>query len=213
MEPEIITAQISLERLLKSNFKVLKSDIAKSMKIDKTVGGMIDKLIDNKEVPMETPISLSKAREIIEDAKELHPEIRLQEMATELTPEMLDSIITLLNKLVEAVPETEGASEIARFAWKCRLIDNPFWILHLMGNRQMTPLDVAMLKEIYPAIHTVIIEQIVDTLVENMKDINKLPRPLKFMLSMLLEIPVLNEAAVKAYTISDNVKPTDLKVQ
>jgi len=37
MEPEIITAQISLERLLKSNFKVLKSDIAKSMKIDKTV--------------------------------------------------------------------------------------------------------------------------------------------------------------------------------
>ena len=159
MEPEIITAQISLERLLKSNFKVLKSDIAKSMKIDKTVGGMIDKLIDNKEVPMETPISLSKAREIIEDVKELHPEIRLQEMATELAPEMLDSIITLLNKLVEAVPETEGASEIARFAWKCRLIDNPFWILHLMGNRQMTPLDVAMLKEIYPAIHTVIIDR------------------------------------------------------
>ncbi len=52
-----------------------------------------------------------------------------------------------------------------------------------------------------------------NNLVEEMIEINSLGRPLKMMLAILLKTPILDEVTVKAYSVSDNVKATDLKIQ
>lgn len=214
MNPEILAAIFSLSKIIGlSKFTVKKSDVVKATNFEKELKKQTLDILKGKELTQPTTVKLSEIESIIEKVKDLSVEERLKTLAPSADVGLIGPMNEVLNYLQETVPETEGASELARYTWKCRVVDNPLWILHLISGSQLTPLDVGCLERVYPDIYQAMITSFMNNLVEEMIEINSLGRPLKMMLAILLKTPILDEVTVKAYSVSDNVKATDLKIQ
>lgn len=214
MNPEIFAALISIPKLIGlTKLTVNKSDVAKSIRFEKDLNNMTSSILKGKSIDMPVTVKLSDAETLIEAIEDLSPSKRLQEIANIADVGVIPILDNVLNLLPTFVPETKGASELARFIWKARMIDNPLWAVGLISQSQLTPLEVTCLELAYPDIYQAIIQSFMGNIIENKIEINTLGRPLKMMLAMLLKTPVLDDTVVKAYTVSDNVKPTNLKVQ
>ena len=214
MNPEILAAIFSLSKIIGlSKFTVKKSDVVKATNFEKELKKQTLDILKGKELTQPTTVKLSEIESIIEKVKDLSVEERLKTLAPSADVGLISPMNEVLTYLQQTIPETEGASDLARYTWKCRVVDNPLWILHLISGSQLTPLDVGCLERVYPDIYQAMITSFMNNLVEEMIEINSLGRPLKMMLAILLKTPILDEVTVKAYSVSDNVKATDLKIQ
>jgi len=214
MNPEIYIALVNIQKLLGlTKLTINKSDVAKSVRFEKDLNTQTLAILKGKVLPQPDTVKLAEIDVIIEKVKDLSIEDRAQSLALIADEGVINPVIDTLTYLQNTLPETEGASELARYTWKCRVVNDPLWVLYLISTSQLTPLDIACLEQVYPDIYNAMVTSFMTNLVENLIDINTLSRPLKLMLGTLLKTPILNSEVVKAYQISDNVRPTELKVQ
>lgn len=214
MNPEILVAVLPLNKVIGlSKLSVNKSDAVKATKFDDNIKKYTLDILKGKQVNQPMTIKLSEAEDIIKKVKDMSVDERMKTIAPVADVGVIGPMSELLTYLQETLPETEGSSELTRYIWKCRIVDNTLWILHLISNSQLTPIDVECIERVYPDIYQAITQSFVNNIVEEMIEIESLKRHQKMMLSMLLKTPVLDDVTIKAYQISDNVKPTNLKVQ
>ena len=215
MEPETLVALIDIFKLVGLKpFSVTKSDMNKALNFEDTLLKHTKSIIKGKSVKIGTNVKVSDAEKLIEAIATSDITNIAQDLVkdTGASPDVMVVLADVISYLQTIIPEVDGKSELTRFIWKCRMIDNPFFILQLVSEFKLTPLDVTSLKEAYPETYKIIVQAFINTLVEEVKDVKELRRPLKMMIAMLLESPILDDKTVKAYTISENYKPTELNV-
>jgi hypothetical protein len=215
MSPETLVALIDINEVVGLKpLKISKSDIVKAIDLEDNIYKLTGKIIKNKPISITTKVKLSDAEKLAEAIMEADVSHQIQDLfsndfSTIEVGGLLGDIIAYLQK---SLPISEGASDMTRFIWKCRIIDNPLYILQLIATHQLTPLEVTCLKEAYPDTYDAIVQGFISNIIEEIKDVSKLHRPLKLMIAMLLESPILDDNTIKAYSTSENIKPTQLNL-
>jgi hypothetical protein len=90
-------------------------------------------------------------------------------------------------------------SEDTRFLWKCRIAENPYYIMNLFSQRQLTAQDVECLRAMYESIYQELSTQLVTYIIENYSTDASISRPLRTMLSIFLGQPVIKLEQLVAY--------------
>ena len=217
MNPEILSAILSLEIILgKGRFKVLKSHIAEALKLEKRLDDLVLKVLKQEPVEMESPIKLSDAAELRDAVISLNIATLLEDIMPKLEDQGVGletgtKLADILAYLQEVVPPVEGQSLMNKFVWRCRVIDNPLWVLKLISENQLTGIEVEALSAAYPALYEGMIGTFVEKITEEFTDIQDLPRNTRLMLAGLMGVPALDQKTLMAY--SESEKPNPVSIQ
>ncbi len=98
-------------------------------------------------------------------------------------------------------------SNDTRFLWKARICDNPFYILRLFAEQQLTGADVECLKAARPQEYDAITSSFIAFLARTYKADTALPRRLRIMLAILFQSPTIKLEQLVSYKKSDVEKP------
>lgn len=220
MTPEFLIAVLGLRRILgETPFKVLKQDVAKALKMPTTLEKEAMLVLRQEPGEQRSPLQFSDLAWIKQRLSDLDngaqmrtilPALAAADVDTSLGGQILDIIrylqeampIQMSGGLVsEELPEV-AFSDDARFLWVCRLIDNPLHLMHLLQTTQATGRDTATLTDVLPELLSEVRDAVVGTIIDNQPNL-KLTRPVKMMLSVLLDLPVINSQTLAAYAKSE----------
>lgn len=229
MTPEALIGSIGIRKLLgDTTFKVLKQEVDVALRTDKDIRKLCQDFVAGEDSPIPEPLTFADLDWIKPALRNLDVQTFLQEVLPSLdhagiNPGIGLQIGDLLRKLQEYLPKNsileEGLittqppkasiSEDMRLLWVCRIVDNPLCIIHLMQHEQLTGRDRDIHKNLFPELHTLIINEMIATIIQEVTPDQHMPRSVKIPLSILLQEPVISSKTLVAYKQPPEKPPTD----
>lgn len=100
--------------------------------------------------------------------------------------------------LTQKAPERSKSEDI-RFLWAARIAQNPMHVLALMQKEQLCDFDVTVMQDLYPELYQQVANELVAGVIAKYKPEEQIPRGIKKMLSIYLQVPVANAKTINAY--------------
>ncbi len=170
-------------------------------------------------------VTVDQAEKLMTTISTVGPEAAIGSLIDRLTQQGMDGItitaaiknhLTLLQAfLPKRSPESEvqdlavSRSQLMKFTWVLRILDNPLWVFNLMMHQQLTAIDVNTLKTAYPLLYQSLSQLLVSELIAKG---TILTRPKKLMLSIFLQIPVITPEVLQVYVSGSTNKSNKAEI-
>ena len=220
MEPtdnlDFVLSGISLKRLLEPEKLIITpKDSLRAIQGPDQLIAHATKYVLGESLSVNDPsVSLKEAEAISEQLSDVTGDILLGTMINNLSDQGLDGlsisqgVSNLLSIAQARLPSNSfetadlpsSRSQIAKFAWVLRVVDNPSWVFNLMANQQLTDIDVSTLQAAYPIWYEFAVSTLIQLTIEKQVP---LTRSRKMMLSVLLQSPVITPEVLAAYTVPE----------
>lgn len=100
--------------------------------------------------------------------------------------------------MVEKAPQ-RSKSEDTRFLWAVRVAQDPMYVLRLMQLEQLCDFDVTVMKDLYPELYQQLANELIAGVMAKFTPEQQIPRGIKKMLSIYLQVPVGNAKTLSMY--------------
>lgn len=188
------------------------------------LASMVVSACELKEPPAHTASTISRndVQEVKDYLSDVKPEVMVPELAQSmdaagLPPELALNGQSVTIYLKDMLPKSEfeltpfglrpvvapSFSEDVRFLWKCRIAENPFYIMNLFSQRQLTGLDIECVLAMYDTVYSDICIAMIQHIVDTYSTDSTIPRPLRTMLAILLQQPTIKLDQLAAYKAGD----------
>lgn len=173
-------------------------------------------------------VSQSDIPAIKDYVKDADPQLGMEGLAQSFFDAGIDPSMSLVSQtatlyLKDSLPASEfeltptglrrvvapSRTEDFKFLWKCRVVENPWYVLNLFASRQLTAKDVECMESVYPAEADAISNALLSHIMDTYASDSDIPRPLRVMLAIYFKQPTIKLEQLAAYQAQE----TDTKAK
>ena len=193
--------------------------------VEVDVSAMINTACKLKNVPQlaESVISRNELPAIKSYLQDLDPATLVPRLTESFYAAGIDPLLALVGQSVamylkDHLPASEyemtptGLQRVVRpsksqdtnFRWKCQVAQNPYYIMSLFSQRQLTGFDMDALESLYPEQEGLMSQALIEYMMENYSADPAIPRNLRTMIAIFFGTPTIKLEQLAAYKNLDD---------
>jgi hypothetical protein len=188
--------------------------------VEVNVSSMVSEACKLKTVPQltESVISRNELPALKQYLQNLDPATMVPRLSESFLAAGIDPTLALVGQAVsiylkEHLPASEyemtptglqqvvkpSKSQDTNFMWKCQVAQNPYYVMSLFSQRQLTGFDMDCLESLYPEQNALLSQALVEYMMENYSADPAIPRPLRTMIAIFFGSPTIKLEQLAAY--------------